>query len=75
MKIITKRQAENMMIDSLFTAGRTNTIRERFDMGKYAGPPSRLIGQDVPDINGVVAVYPVAKRDKNGQYVALMSLS
>jgi len=75
MKIVTKKQAFYLSVDSLFTKGGTKTETSRFDMGKYAGPPSRLIGMEVPDIKGVVAVYPVSRSDKNGPYVALMALS
>lgn len=74
MKIITSREANKLHVDSLFKPGGTLVVG-RFDKGKYRGKPSDFIGRDVPDVLGVVAVYPFSGRDSDGPYVGLRSLS
>lgn len=74
MKVTTKRHADTLLVGSLFKAGRTHNV-DRFDSGKYKGVPSQYVGRDVPDVRGVLAVYPVARRDADGPYVQLMSVS
>lgn len=46
----------------------------RFDLGKYKwdGSIKHYYGMEVPDIPGVVAVYPEQRKDKDGPYVALI---
>lgn len=74
MKIITAREADKLHVESLFNPGGTLVVG-RFDKGKYRGKPSDYIGREVPDVSGVVAVYPFAGRDSEGPYVGLRSLS
>lgn len=75
MKVVTKAQARNVMLESLFTPinGRT-LVTGKFDNGKYRVDQS-FIGREVKDLPGVHAVYPVRKRDRDGPYVQLMSIS
>lgn len=76
MKVITKRQADAILVESLFKPVNGCTLNvDRFDMGKYRGKPSDYIGRDVPDIRGVHAVYPFAGRDSDGPYVGPRCLS
>jgi len=49
--------------------------KRRFDLGKYKGAPGDYVGREVRAIEGVVAVWPERRTDRDGPYVALMSLS
>ena len=48
----------------------------RFDRGKYkwTGTLKDYYDKEVPDIDGVVAVYPERRKDSYGVYVALMAV-
>jgi hypothetical protein len=75
VKVVTKAQARNIMLDSLFRPinGRT-LVAKKFDSGKYRVDQS-YIGRVVKDLPGVHAVYPVRRRDGDGAYGQLMCLS
>lgn len=70
LKIVTKSQADSVLVDSLFRAGGTLQTM-RFDMGKYKADVS-LIGREVQASDDVFAVYQVSRRDGDGPYRALM---
>lgn len=74
MRIITKREADRLQTDSLFTPGGTLS-KSRFDLGKYKGRPSDYIGREVPTLPGVMAVFPARLKDRDGPYVVLYSYS
>lgn len=74
MKIITKRQADRLLVEGLFKPGGTPRVGN-YDMGKYKAPPKELIGREVADIEGVLAVFPVRQRDGWGPYTSLKSLT
>jgi hypothetical protein len=74
MKIISKRQADKMIIDSLFCGGQTLSSG-RYDMGKYS--PGKYVGKEVeiPDnFVDIIALYPVPAKDRNGAYVKIYSV-
>lgn len=76
MQIVTANQARKAQIETLFQPGGTARAKpERFDMGKYRGAPADYVGREVPDVRGVVAVYPVSRKDADGPYVALLCYS
>jgi len=49
----------------------------KFDSGKYrwTGRAADYVGRDVPDIGGVVAVFPVRRQDQDGPYTQLIAVS
>lgn len=77
MKVITKRQANKVLTDSLFNPvnGRTLSIG-KFDNGKYtwSGSQADYVGREVPDIDGIHAVYVERRQDKHGPFAQLMSI-
>lgn len=76
MKIIKKTTADKLALESLFKPINGRSLKvERFDSGKYATPASAFVGKEVVELEGVHAVYPVRKQDKNGAYVALYCLT
>ena len=74
MIITTKRKADSLIVDSLFKPGGT-CFTEKYDNGKYAGKPSDFIGKEVRDLTGVIAIYPVSRKNKDGKYVQLMCIT
>ena len=74
MIIISKRQADKILVDSLFQGPKTLTVG-KWDNGKYA---ESGIGKEI-DISrfsdNIIAIYSQRKRDKDGPYYALMCLS
>lgn len=70
MQIVTKREADKILVASLFNAGGTLSVM-RFDGGKYKGKPSDYVGREVSASADVKAIYPHAGRDSDGPYVAL----
>ena len=75
MKVISKAQADKILVNSLFKPvnGKTLSIG-KFDSGKYQwhGSAKHYVGRDVPDIKGVHAVYCVRRQDSDGPYAQLM---
>lgn len=71
MKIISKRQA--MTIYRQHSGSRLF----RFCTGKYkwSGSIYHYSGQEVQDINGVLAVFAERRQDRNGPYVILRSVT
>ena len=61
MKIITKRQAEKIHLESLFeTGGTVNKIR--YDLGKYdASEP--VLGKEIDAPWGVVCIWAEKRKD------------
>lgn len=78
MKIISKKQAKNILINSLFNPVNGHTLNiNKFDKGKYKwlGSQKTYIGKEVIDIEGVHAVYVERRQNKNGAYAQLMCIS
>jgi hypothetical protein len=71
--IITKSQANKMLIDSLFQKGGTLN-KVRLCMGKYSADKS-VIGKMVDVAENVVAVFPETRKDVNGNYLAIFCLT
>ncbi|HBV9253431.1 TPA: DUF987 domain-containing protein [Klebsiella pneumoniae] len=71
MKIISKRQA--MAIHRQHSESRLF----RFCTGKYrwSGSICHYHGMEVQDIRGVLAVFAERRRDRNGPYVILRSVT
>lgn len=69
MKIISKHEAEKLHTESLFQRGGTYT-HGTYCKGQYEGNVKDYIGHEVPDIPGVIAVYPA----KQNGYVTLKSI-
>ena len=71
MLVITKRQADKMIIESLFKPVNGRTLQHSklpFCTGKYK---ASMLGKKVCDSPNVAAVYPVARKDKDGKYTQL----
>ena len=74
ISIITKRAADKMLVESLFQPVNGATLtRMRYDMGKYK--PGSYIGREVDCSENVRAIFPEARRDSDGPYVALFCLT
>lgn len=71
MKIISKRQA--MTIYRQYPQSRLF----RFCTGKYtwSGSICHYAGREVQDISGVLAVFAERRKDRNGPYVVLRSVT
>jgi hypothetical protein len=76
MKILTKRQAESAILNSLFQAGGTLAClpKERLDRGKYK---DTIFGKEVPPHlkDRVHLVWAERRKDKDGPYFALFCIS
>ena len=74
MKILTKRQAENAILESVFHPGGTLAClrKDRFDRGKYK---ETIIGKDCPCGEDVRLIWAERRKDKDGPYFALFCLS
>lgn len=76
MQILTKRQAEAAIVDSLFLPGGTLALlpRERFDRGKYK--PGTMAGKEVPPhaAASVRLVWVERRRDKHGPFDAIFCI-
>ena len=77
MKIISKREANSILTNSLFKPvnGKTLSIG-KFDSGKYEwhGSQKHYIGKEVQDIEWVHAVYVERRADSNGPYAQIMCI-
>lgn len=69
MQIVSKAEAEKIHTQSLFNRGGTYEYGT-FCKAKYVGSTNDFIGREVPDLRGVIAVYPV----KQNGYVKLKSI-
>lgn len=76
MKIVSKSQADKILVESLFRPGGTLNV-EKFDNGKYKwyGSAKHYIGKDVPDLKNVHAVYVERRQDASGPYAQLMCIT
>lgn len=72
MNIVSKSSAIKLLGRE---QGEVPLEKVRFDLGKYKGVPGDYVGREVRAIEGVVAVWPERRTDRDGPYVALMSLS
>lgn len=76
MKILTKREANAAIVDSLFSPGGTLALlpKGRFDRGKYR---RNLAGEEVPAhmVPHVRLVWCERRKDSDGPYFALFSIS
>jgi hypothetical protein len=77
MKVTTKKQAMNILTQSLFKPvnGKTLSVG-KFDNGHYQwhGSQSYYVGKEVLDIEWVHAVYVERRQDKDGPYAQLMAV-
>lgn len=73
IQICSKRDAENLIVASLFTPVNGRTLSKlRFDGCKYrTDPETPYIGRKLEVSDDVHAVYPGRRRDANGAYIAL----
>jgi hypothetical protein len=73
IQICSKRDAENLIVASLFTPVNGRTLsKSRFDRGKYrTNPDTPYIGRTLEVSDDVCAVYPERRRDAHGAYIAL----
>lgn len=73
MKILTKREADKAIIESVFRPGGTLAClrKDRFDRGKYK---ETVIGKDHPVRDGIRLLWAERRRDSNGSYFALFCL-
>jgi len=71
VKIIPKKQAMKILAEN------PSFKKRRFDMGKYEwkGSEKHYIGDEVPDIANVKAVFVERRQDSYGPYAALVSIS
>jgi hypothetical protein len=65
-----KKQSEQAVLDSLFTAGGTLACKKviRFDLGKYQ---DSIIGKELPAQYADTIVWAERRKDKHGSYCAL----
>lgn len=77
LKIISKKQANDEMIKSLFQGTRTATNKMKYDSGKYkwTGSQKDYIGKECKVSDDVVALWVERRADKNGAYAQLMCLT
>lgn len=75
MKILTKREADKAITESLFQAGGTLAClpKERLDMGKYK--PGTMAGKELPEHIKVRLAWVERLRDSDGPYDALFCIS
>jgi hypothetical protein len=75
MNILTKRQAESAILNSLFQAGGTLAClpKERLDRGKYK---DTIVGKDVPAHlkDRYSLVWAERGKDEDGPYFALFGI-
>lgn len=75
LQIVTKAQANKILVESLFKAVNGKTLStEKFDNGKYR-PDVSLLGREIQAPDDVYAVYQVSRSDSDGKYRALMCVS
>ena len=78
MHIISKREANKILVDSLFNPVNGHTLNiEKYDNGKYEwhGSQKHYIGKEVKRINGVHAVYVERRTNSDGAYAQVMCIS
>ena len=68
MLIITKSKAQQLI--------KNGCRCSRFDRGKYkwTGTIKNYVGMEVPDYEGIIAVFAEQRKDRFGKYVALMAV-
>jgi hypothetical protein len=73
--ILTKRQADKAILDSLFATGGTLAClpKERMDMGKYK--PGSMAGKELPPHVNVRMAWVERRRDSDGPYDAVFCIS
>jgi hypothetical protein len=75
MKILTKRQADSEIVNSLFRAGGTLAClpKERFDLGKYK---ESIIGRELHEDVAcrLRLAWAERRRDKDGPYYAIFCI-
>ena len=76
MKVLTKRQAEKAILESLFQPGGTLAClpKERLDRGKYK--PGTCAGKELPEhaSRNIRLAWVERRRDVNGAYDALFCI-
>ena len=78
MNIISKREANKILVDSLFNPINGHTLNvEKYDNGKYewCGSQKHYIGKEVGHIDGVHAVYVERRTNSDGAYAQVMCIS
>lgn len=74
--IITKKQADKILVDSLFNPINNHTLNTiKYDCGKYKSAPKEFVGRLVQVKPEIKAIYPVRRKDKDGAYTQLMCLT
>ena len=73
INIISKRKADSMLVDSLFSPVNGKTLtKTRWDLGKYK--PGKYVGREIECGEDVRAIFPQPQRDSDGPYIALYCL-
>ena len=72
LKLTSKRKADKMLVDSLFSPGGTLT-RFKYCTGKYK-PGKFPVGREMEVSDDIQAIWAERRRDENGPYVALYCL-
>jgi len=75
MTILTKRQADAAIVESLFSPGGTLAClpKERLDRGKYK--PGTMAGKELPPHVNVRLAWVERRKDKDGPFDALFCIS
>ena len=75
MTILTKRQADAAIVESLFKPGGTlvGLPKIRLNLGKYK--PGALVGKELPSDIKVRLAWVERRRDSDGPYDALFCIS
>lgn len=78
MKITTKKKANGILVDSLFTPVNGKTLIDmKYCTGKYkwTGKASDYVGNEVADLQGLHAVYVVRRTDSDGAYAQIRCIT
>lgn len=77
LTIISRRAAFRLqreaMSDPKLTGQRIR--RFRYDLGKYGPTPSHFVGRSVRAFPGILAVYAERRKDRDGLYTALCTIT
>jgi hypothetical protein len=69
MKVLSKKEYNNRIIEGLFSKGGTLACKkEKFCTGKYN---ETIIGSEVVNLEGVSIVWAESRKDKEGKYYTL----
>ena len=73
IRIVTKAQANKVLVESLFKPVNGRTLNDmKYDGGKYKiNPDVPYIGREVEVSDNIHALYAVRRKDADGHYVQL----